>query len=211
LHDITLGIQSGSKEIAHKIFNRKIHSTEIIYSSKILSELGVKVYYDLITNNPYETDETHHETLELLLKLSKPYHLRTFKMRYYPNVPLTNQLIHDKIIQNDDVESRKETSFAKWIEAIDTDRYKNQQELFWDCIYFMVENNFPKFLIVMIKNQKVFRKSPRLLAIPIKHIVIRGKSINKRFFNLLNYIKKGDFEKIWKVISRKKIQKGWGY
>ena len=112
----------------------------IVDGSKVLSNLNIRAYYDLITNNPYETDLTHKETLDLLLKLEGKYRLRNFKMKYYPKVPLTQMLLKDKIISEKDIESNHEGSFELWKEDIDLSSNKDQKELYWDCLYYILYN-----------------------------------------------------------------------
>ncbi len=211
LRDITLGIQSGSPYISKLIFNRKERRDSIIQGSKILASSGIDVFYDLITNNPYETHETHAQTLDLLMHMQKPYHLRNFKMKFYPKVPLTERLIKDGIISEPDVESHHEGSFGIWREAIDLSPNKKKQELFWDCIYFMMEHSFPKRIVAKIAGSKSLKRYPKIIAFPLKHLY-RSSDLFKQTLELLA---RGDIatvrEKFAGMTRRKKKELGWGY
>ncbi|BBO73280.1 B12-binding domain-containing radical SAM protein [Desulfosarcina widdelii] len=210
LIDVTLGIQSGSTYISEQIYNRKIDKKVIVEGSKILSKLNIKVYYDLITNNPYETDETHMETLELLLSLKRPFHLRTFKMKFYPNVPFTNKLLHDQIIKTGDIESKHEKSFEKWMELIDLSSDKNPNELFWDCLYYLVQKNFPKKLIMYISKSHLIKRRPKILGIALKCTIEKPLILLNAIRTIWNHMCSGNIHMIWKAFVYKK-KKGWGY
>lgn len=212
LRDITLGIQSGSPYISSQIYNRKESRDLIIEGCKILSGLGIDVYYDLITNNPYETHQTHEETLDLLMHLEKPYHIRNFKMKFFPKVPLTERLLKDGIISEGDIESNHERSFEEiWKEDIDLSRNKKRQELFWDCVYFMVKHGFPKWLVTKISKSRSLRRQPKILAYPLKYLPYIFVLLKKEVKLILRGDVSTAIEELIVLIRRKKKGVGWGY
>ena len=214
LSDITYGIQSGSQYISTKIYNRKIPMNSIVDGSKVLSNLGIRAYYDLITNNPYETDLTHKETLDLVFKLEGKYRLRNFKMKYYPKVPLTQMLLKDKIISENDIESNHEGSFEIWKEDIDLSSNKDQKELYWDCLYYMVQLKFPKVIINIILKSKYVKRRPKIIAFPLKYLVERLVFIIRITNKIVKFLLAGDLKGLISH-SIKKIKKkkdlGFGY
>lgn len=214
LSNITYGIQSASHYISTEIYNRKIPMNSIVNGSKLLSKLNISVYYDLITNNPYETDLTHKETLDILLKLEGKYRLRNFKMKYYPKVPLTQMLLKDKIISEKDIESNHEGSFELWKEDIDLSSKKEQKELYWDCLYYMVQVKFPKLVIKIILKSKYVRRHPKIIAFPLKYLVKRLFSIIRIINKIGKYLLAGDLKglishSIKKIKGMKDL--GFGY
>lgn len=214
LSDITYGIQSASHYISTEIYNRKIPMNSIVNGSKLLSKLNISAYYDLITNNPYETDLTHKETLDILLKLEGKYRLRNFKMKYYPKVPLTQMLLKDKIISEKDIESNHEGSFELWKEDIDLSSKKEQKELYWDCLYYMVQVKFPKLIIKIILKSKCVRRHPKIIAFPLKYLVKRLFFIIRIISKIGKYLLAGDLKglishSIKKIKGMKDL--GFGY
>lgn len=211
LIEITLGIQSGSQYISQKVYNRKIDKDSIITGSKILSGLGIRIYYDVITNNPYETDQTHKETLDLLMHLQRPYDIRNFKMKYYPKVPLTQKLLNEGIISENEVESNHEKSFQLWVEEIDLSSNKNRQELFWDCIYFMVKKEFPKPILRKILIFKILRRRPVVLGKFLKYLY----PIYSRCMGGLKLLLRGEIltfiQRLISILRDAKKDLGWGY
>jgi len=96
---INFGIQSGSDFIRNQIFNRPGTNEEIIKLAQELAGYKVKVKYDLIIDNPYDTEESLKGTIELLLRLPKPLFFNLYSLQYFPHHPLTEKAIRDKYIR----------------------------------------------------------------------------------------------------------------
>ena len=82
---IRMGIQSGSEKTL-KFYNRPSSIAQIIESSNIISELANKYrtvppLYDIITDNPLETQEEQFKTLKLVNNLKRPFRLTIFSLR----------------------------------------------------------------------------------------------------------------------------------
>ena len=113
-HMITIGIQSGSEKIRRSVLNRHETDRDIIQGSQLLAELGMEIRYDLIEGIPYETEADALATEELVNRLAKPYTLRRFRMRHFPSTRLTDTLLADGIITEDNVEGSCATTFGNW-------------------------------------------------------------------------------------------------
>lgn len=96
---ISFGIQSGSDFIRNEIFNRPGNNNLIIDLAKEIVNSGVKCKYDLIIDNPYDTEETLGDTIKLLLQLPKPLSFNLFTLQYFPNYPLTEKAIAGQYIK----------------------------------------------------------------------------------------------------------------
>ncbi len=95
LHRIKFGIESGADTIRNQIFKRPGKNTEILKLAHQISQYDVKIRYDLIIDNPYDTEQTLKETIDLLLKLPKPLRFNLYSLQYFPEYPLTRQAIQD--------------------------------------------------------------------------------------------------------------------
>lgn len=69
---IVFGIQTGSDYIRNEIYERPGTNEEVISLASEINKYGVKIIYDLILDNDFETEETLKECITLLLKLPKP-------------------------------------------------------------------------------------------------------------------------------------------
>jgi radical SAM superfamily enzyme YgiQ (UPF0313 family) len=95
LHRIKFGIESGADQIRNQIFKRPGKNKEILKLAHQIAQYDVKIRYDLIIDNPYDTEETLKETIDLLLKLPKPLRFNLYSLQYFPDYPLTCQAIKD--------------------------------------------------------------------------------------------------------------------
>jgi radical SAM superfamily enzyme YgiQ (UPF0313 family) len=95
LHRIKFGIESGADHIRNQIFKRPGKNKEILKLAHQIAQHDVKIRYDLIIDNPYDTEHTLKETIDLLLKLPKPLRFNLYSLQYFPDYPLTRKAIQD--------------------------------------------------------------------------------------------------------------------
>jgi radical SAM superfamily enzyme YgiQ (UPF0313 family) len=88
---IRVGIQTGSIHTLRKVYKRPGSSEQIKRTFQVLHQFSHRIeppMYDLIVDNPWETEEDLLTTLRLLLDLAKPYQLILFSLTYYPGTEL---------------------------------------------------------------------------------------------------------------------------
>lgn len=95
LHRIKFGIEAGTDHIRNRIFKRPGKNKELLKLAHEVARSDIKIRYDLIIDNPYDTEETLRETIDLLLKLPKPLRFNLYSLQYFPNYPLTQKAIED--------------------------------------------------------------------------------------------------------------------
>ncbi|UCC94479.1 MAG: radical SAM protein, partial [Candidatus Omnitrophota bacterium] len=100
---IRMGIQTGSERT--KNLYKRVHSNQqVIESVRIINEFKDKIklpQYDIIIDNPWETEEDLIETLKLLAKLPTPYYLSLFSLIFYPGTELYEKAKRDGIVTDD--------------------------------------------------------------------------------------------------------------
>ena len=85
LEKIVIGIQSGSPRVRREIYNRRETQEQILAGGEVLAAAGVPVVvYDLILDHPFETAGDLQETLELCLKIPKPFRLQLHGLSLLP-------------------------------------------------------------------------------------------------------------------------------
>jgi hypothetical protein len=67
-----------------------------------LNRLGIKVVYDVIFNNPYESREDVLETIRMLLSFPPPFSVQGFNLIFYPGTTLTEKALKDGFITEKD-------------------------------------------------------------------------------------------------------------
>jgi radical SAM superfamily enzyme YgiQ (UPF0313 family) len=86
---VVMGIESGSNRVANEVFNRKVTNKTIIEAAHRIRESGLRPYYDLISNNPFETEEDRIETFHLVRSLPKPFELQLVELNFYPGIAIS--------------------------------------------------------------------------------------------------------------------------
>lgn len=159
---MTMGVQTGSEEIRHKYFNRHDTNEEIINASRILHKYKIDCAYDVILDNPFETDENKKETFDLFMRLPRPFVLHMHTLTHFPETELTRVLLEKGLISEGDVEDQKEESYTRWTPVLDTRRSK--ENLYWDNLYYLTQKKYvPKRVLLWLSRIKYFKRNPGLL------------------------------------------------
>ncbi|MFW9942199.1 MAG: radical SAM protein [Candidatus Thorarchaeota archaeon] len=97
LNWIFTGLQSGSDRINREVFKRNVSSQEFLQVANMVSNAGISGYYDIILDNPYETDEDRMKTLKVALSIRRPFQLQLFSLCFYQGTELADKAIVDNI------------------------------------------------------------------------------------------------------------------
>lgn len=165
MFSITMGIQSGSEDILYKIFNRPTPYEKIVKTAVALErlKLPIRPRFDIITNNPFETENDCRKTLDLLMKLSKPLNFGLTKLSFIPGTKIA--------------EMREGLSPKK---EVDEKLYK-----FWNLLYLLNQYSFfPNYIITFLSRNNFFRRNPQLL-----YFLLFPKFLEIRYQNITAKIK----------------------
>jgi len=159
---MTMGLQTGSEESRHKYFERFESNEKIIESSQTLAKHRIKCTYDLIMDNPLETNKHKQETFDLLLQLPKPFELCVHSLTHFPETKLTKLLLDKGFISEDDIEDKRQKSYERWVPALDLSR--NNEDLFWDNFFYLAQKKrVPQKFIVWLSKRDFLKNHPRPL------------------------------------------------
>lgn len=167
--DMTMGIQSGSQRVRHKYYQRFDTNKEILKSAEILHKYKINCAYDVIMDNPLETEGDKQRTLKLLLKLPKPFELHTHTLTHFPGTKLTNMLLKKKLISEDEIEDQQQMSYKRWTPTLDLER--SRENLFWDNLYYLSKERYlsPRF-IVWLSTRSFLKRYPKVLTLLLRQI-----------------------------------------
>lgn len=107
LYHIGIGIQSGSERVFKKIYARPETVKNVIAASRSIKRASRKkgkpvlTRYDVILDNPWETEEDIAETIRLCGQLDKPFNLATFSLTLYPGTQLYDRARAEGLIVDD--------------------------------------------------------------------------------------------------------------
>jgi radical SAM superfamily enzyme YgiQ (UPF0313 family) len=116
LHRVKFGIEAGTDHVRNTVFRRPGKNRDIVNLVNQISNYHVKIRYDLILDNPYDTEETLIETIDLLLQLPKPLRFNLYSLQYFPHYPLTQRALNDGHIDQQEVslDSLQERMARNW-------------------------------------------------------------------------------------------------
>ncbi len=104
LQEIIMGIQSGAPHIL-KLYDRPFSNEQVIRAAESIHSLlcwTSPPRYDLITDNPYETDADRFETLRLVHRLPRPFKLSLYSLTLLPGTRLHERAVSDGLVDGED-------------------------------------------------------------------------------------------------------------
>ncbi len=104
---IEMGIQSGAEK-SKKLYNRPFSDQKALEGAAIITDFRHRFLlppdYHVILDNPWETPEETKETLDLLLKIPKPYGLCAASLIFFPETSIYHLAKKDGLIKDELVE-----------------------------------------------------------------------------------------------------------
>lgn len=94
---IFMGLQTGSDRINREVYSRFTTSEDFLKGAQIISELKISPWYDVILDNPYETEEDSLKTIDVLLRTARPFQISLFSLDFFPGTELLRGVIKDNI------------------------------------------------------------------------------------------------------------------
>ncbi|MCX7625106.1 MAG: B12-binding domain-containing radical SAM protein [Candidatus Sumerlaeaceae bacterium] len=139
---IIMGIQTGSDRIATEVFDRRVTNATVLQAAKNIHEAGIRVFYDIISNNPFETEEDRIETFHLLRQIPKPYGLQMGILNFYPGIAISRM--------------REERGLPR---VADFQMYR-----FWNALYYLASTvDLSDEQAQELLHNEHFRRDPSLL------------------------------------------------
>jgi anaerobic magnesium-protoporphyrin IX monomethyl ester cyclase len=108
------GIQSGSNR-TKKMYHRYYSNQRIIAVAREINKFRHTIAppsYDIILDNPWESENDLTETLMLLSSLPRPYGIELFSLTFYPGTELYDKAKKEGIIKNDIIEIYDRSYYA---------------------------------------------------------------------------------------------------
>jgi len=163
------GIQSGSERISHNYFKRYVKNSEIVRAAELLKKYNIDCAYDLILDNPLETEQDRRETLDLLLKLPRPFEVYHATLTHFPETELTRLLLDKGMISESDVEDERQKGYERW--SLTLDLHRDRENLFWENLYFLANKKYvPKWFVVLLSYCRLLKRNPAPLTMFLRRL-----------------------------------------
>ncbi len=105
LHQVVMGIQSGSPYIRSEIFHRYETQEQVINASRVLSRCKVPVvYYDLMICHPFESVAQLKETFDMCMELEPPFQLSIHGLNFLPGTDIVQMAIDQGLFTPEEME-----------------------------------------------------------------------------------------------------------
>jgi radical SAM superfamily enzyme YgiQ (UPF0313 family) len=150
LISVCVGIQSGS-ERTQRTFHRPFSRERIVQIAQAANRMGLLLQFDVILDNPFETEEDVSKTLDLLLDLPRPFRLNLFSLTFFPNYIITGMAMERGLI------AEPGTGYTKLED--ERGNYAKNSYLS-NLIYLTQVNFFPKSLIRWMARQQWNKSHP---------------------------------------------------
>lgn len=166
LTHVRAGIQSGSTNIRRDLYKRNETNESIVNLVIMAHDLGVRVTYDVIVNNPYETESQLKEALDFYLSIPRPFELNLHSLVYFPQTELTKKALTDQIIKPHQVEGPAQEAL-KVNHVLLKDKkmaYDYPNNLFYNCLFSLTSKPFmARKLIKWLSKRSFLKKNPVVL------------------------------------------------
>lgn len=85
---ICVGLQSGSPRVKRDIYKRFVSNEALLVSAQLARTYSIALLYDVILDNPFETEEDLLQTVRFILKLPKPFQFQLYSLTFYEGTEL---------------------------------------------------------------------------------------------------------------------------
>ncbi len=85
---ISLGLQSGSERVCQDIYNRRSLPKHFVEAAKTIHKHKIAAFYDVILDNPFETEAEQLDTVRALIETPKPFYPEIFSLVFYAGTAL---------------------------------------------------------------------------------------------------------------------------
>ncbi|MDO8873696.1 MAG: radical SAM protein [Methanoregula sp.] len=99
LISIEIGLQSGSENVQKNCYKRPFNAKLFKKNTQMLAEFPhIVKYYDIILDNPYESELDIAKTITFLAEMPKPYNISSFSLTFFPGTELYARALNDSLI-----------------------------------------------------------------------------------------------------------------
>jgi radical SAM superfamily enzyme YgiQ (UPF0313 family) len=166
LFRIRMGIQTCA-ERTRKLYNRRYTNQDVQAAAKTIGEFKGKLLptYDIILDNPWETEDDVIETLRFLTRLPGPYRLTLFSLTFYPGTDLFNRAASEGLI------TKQTKDYAPKFFYNYKDTYLNR--VFRLLAESPAESKMPPWLMIVLTSKLLKRLSLHLPLYRIVHFLMK--------------------------------------
>jgi len=123
----------------------------------LISESKAAPYYEMIVDNPYETEEDEMESINSMVRLKRPYTISLAHLTFFPGTPLTEKAVREKLVDPD-------AYLTRYMVKID--------KTYFNKLLYMTPY-IPRFLIKYLNKTKATRNAIHTLLTGILFFIVK--------------------------------------
>ncbi len=110
---ISIGLQSGSERVCRDVYKRRSTRQNFLKAARAIKQLDLAAFYDVILDNPFETDEDLMETVQTLMETPKPFYTQFFSLSLYPATELREIALSEGFLREDEYKTKDYLLYKK--------------------------------------------------------------------------------------------------
>lgn len=164
---VGFGMQSPSERVRKELYHRPETNDTILKSIEILHRNKLEGFYDIILDNPFETEDDKKEGLNFLLKIPKPFNIAAFALKFFPGYKITDEGLSQGVIDDSEVTAIASQGYFEMTYNFYSPRKK--EDHFWNCLYILSSRStLPGFLVKSMSRWKFLKSHPQSLVLFVK-------------------------------------------
>jgi radical SAM superfamily enzyme YgiQ (UPF0313 family) len=174
------GIQAMSQKTRKNIYERYTKDDDILKVAQLFKKnKDVRLVFDIIVNNPLESERDIRDGFEFMLSIPKGYELNVGILFHLPKTKLTNRFLKEGLINKEHVEGYNKNPNRWSIDVLDPNisvEYHYGLDKFWLYMTTLLSKGFiPRWFLRHLSKSRFLKRHPK----PLYYF---AKSAN--FFNL---------------------------
>jgi len=154
---VIMGVQTGSDRVNFEIYNRKVKFSSVIKAAELINESRVAPYYEMIVDNPYETEEDEMESIRAMASLRRPFTISLAHLSFFPGTLLTQRAVADDIAD-------PEAYLSRYMVKID--------KTYFNKLLYMTPY-IPRFLIEYLNVREASRNALHLFLTNVLFFIVK--------------------------------------
>lgn len=156
LETVNLGIQN-TERINKSLYNRNTTNQQVLQAARTIHNLNIEVHYHLLLDDPISDTKDKSDLFQLLLKIPRPYDLYLFSLIYFPQGALTERLLKENLITENEVEINDKKVLRQW--RVDLSYPRPPEDKFWLSLMVLLSKNFVPLSFIRWLSERRFLMS----------------------------------------------------
>jgi len=188
------GIQAMSEKTRKNIYNRYTRNEDIIKVAKMFKKYkNVRLVFDLIVNNPLESEEDIRDGFNFMLSLPTGYELNISILLHLPKTKLTTHFLEQGLISQEHIEGYNSNP-NKWVSNVIDPNLKVDfpygLDRYWLYLTTLLSKSFiPRRVLKKLSNIPLLKTHPKILY----YFAYSANTINLGLISL-NMIRNGEIK-----------------